>query len=187
MKIAEIKPFLKDLSVTIETLDSYPTLQEPEETGRTFAANARLKAIYYSGYTNRLSVAEDSGLEIDALDGEPGVLSARFNGNSYPEKFSAIYRKLKERGITHSRARFVCALALVDGDQIKFETSGTVEGEIASEPRGDHGFGYDPIFFYPPYGRTFAEIDATKKKAVSHRGRAFLALRTFLGARPFRT
>ena len=167
--------------VVLRTLADCPPNEHPsapEETGRTFAENARLKALYYAKATGLLTVAEDSGLEIDALGGAPGIESARFGGerSSYPEKFALIYKALASR---ESAARFVCALAVADGSRILFEARGTIEGSIAPEPRGEGGFGYDPIFFYPPFGCTLAEAGA-RKSTVSHRGAAFRQLRTFL-------
>lgn len=164
------------------TLDTWPHVTPPKETGRTFPENARAKALYYAAATGELTVAEDSGLEIDALDGAPGLESARFGGAdaSYPRKFSLIHDALKRKGASNSSARFVCALALAKDGRVLFETLGTIEGHIAPEPRGPGGFGYDPIFFYPPYGCTLAEATAAQKSAVSHRGEAFRALRRFL-------
>jgi XTP/dITP diphosphohydrolase len=187
-KLDEIRLILAGLPVDLEGLERYPGLVAPEEHGSTFAENAREKALHYAGATGMLTVAEDSGLEVDALDGAPGIYSARFGGAeaSYPEKFSLIYRQLRERQAPASTARFVCALALADGRDVLFEARGTVEGAIAPAPRGDGGFGYDPIFFYPPFGCTLAEVPADRKASVSHRGSAFSALRTFLlsGVRP---
>ena len=116
-----------------------------------------------------LTVAEDSGLEIDALDGEPGVRSARFLGHeaTYPERFEEIFRRLDARPERPRTARFVCAVAVVEDGTILFETSGTVEGEIARAPRGNAGFGYDPIFYYPPYRSTLAEVTG-KESSRSH-------------------
>jgi XTP/dITP diphosphohydrolase len=153
----------------------------PEETGRTFAENARLKALYYGEATALLTVAEDSGLEIDALGGAPGIESARFGGvsSSYPEKFALIYKDLALRHATASTARFVCALAVADAGRVLFEARGTIEGLIAPQPKGDGGFGYDPIFFYPPFGCTLAEA-GDRKSSVSHRGEAFRQLRKYL-------
>ena len=179
-KIKEIRPILSDLPIKMYTLDKYPGIKEPEESGQTFAENARDKAIHYSTLSEVLTVAEDSGLEIDALDGEPGVLSARFNGDSYEKKFEAIYEQLKARNATLSTARFVCSLAVADHKKIIFEASGTIEGQIAKNPNGNGGFGYDPIFFYPPYGQTLASVSTEAKEVVSHRGKAFRLLRTFL-------
>ncbi len=199
-KLAEIRDILAGTPTALATLDDHPGIGEPEETGATFAANARLKALYYAEATGELTVAEDSGLEIDALDGEPGVRSARFNGESYAEKFAAIRRMLAERGADGSTARFVCALALArpsspDGSAgrptdppgaraaaVLWEAAGVVEGRVQLPPRGDGGFGYDPIFHYPPYGRTLAEVTPEEKAAVSHRGRAFRQLRRRLTA-----
>jgi XTP/dITP diphosphohydrolase len=180
-KVREIRQLLAGVPLEILTLDAWPAVEAPEETGTTFEENARAKALYYAAATGELTVAEDSGLEIDALDGAPGVESARFGGAAtpYPEKFALIYQALRARGSIDSRARFVCALSLVRDTRILFETRGTVEGQIAAQPKGDGGFGYDPIFFYPPYQQTLAEA-GDRKAAVSHRGEAFRRLRGFL-------
>jgi XTP/dITP diphosphohydrolase len=179
-KVREIRQLLDNVPVELVTLAEWPDLEAPDETGRTFDENARIKATYYAAATGELTVAEDSGLEIDALGGAPGVQSARFGGvdTSYPEKFALIYDALRANGALDSPARFVCAVALVS-DRLLFETRGIVEGRIAPEPKGDGGFGYDPIFFYPPYGQTLAEA-GDLKAAVSHRGEAFRGLRAFL-------
>ena len=179
-KLDEIRGILGALPLTLVTLTDHPPVPEPEETGSTFAENARLKARYYAGASGELTVAEDSGLEIDALDGEPGVQSARFNGESYAEKFTTIQRMLAEHGTDSSAARFVCALTLTRADEIVWETTGIVEGRLRLPPRGDAGFGYDPIFYYPAFGRTLAEVTADEKAAVSHRGQAFRGLRAYL-------
>jgi XTP/dITP diphosphohydrolase len=179
-KLDEIRRILGALPVTLVTLADYPPVPEPEETGSTFADNARLKARYYANATGDLTVAEDSGLAIDALDGEPGVHSARFNGESYMEKFATIQEMLAERGTDMSAARFVCALALARADDVIWETTGIVEGQVLLPACGNGGFGYDPIFYYPAFGRTLAEVTAEEKAAVSHRGQAFRALRAYL-------
>lgn len=181
-KLREIRLILRGLPVEVENLDAHPPLPAPDESGSTVAENARLKARYYSAATGEIAVAEDSGLEIDALGGEPGVRSTRFGGAdlTYPERFAIIYRLLRERGVAASPARFVCALAVARGDDIVFEARGVVEGTLAPEPRGTGGFGYDPIFYVPPCGRTLAEISPEDKAAVSHRGQAFRALRAWL-------
>ena len=180
-KIREILGILDGVGFELVTLSNWPHIVAPEETGRTFAENARAKALYYAAATGELTVAEDSGLEIDALDGEPGVESARYGGvaATYPEKFALIYDRLREVRAVDPAARFVCALALAQGSRILFESHGTVEGRIANEPRGNGGFGYDPIFFYPPFGQTLAE-SGDRKSTVSHRGAAFRALRVYL-------
>jgi XTP/dITP diphosphohydrolase len=179
-KLDEIRGILGALPVTLVTLADHPPVPEPEETGSTFAENARLKARYYADATGDLTVAEDSGLEIDALDGEPGVHSARFNGESYVEKFATIQEMLSERGTDRSAARFVCALALARVNDVIWETTGIVEGQILLPACGNGGFGYDPIFYYPALGRTLAEVTAEEKAAVGHRGQAFRALRAHL-------
>jgi len=180
-KLREIARLLAGAPVELLTLAGFPDVTPPEETGRTFAENARLKALFYARHTGQLTVAEDSGLEIDALDGAPGIESARFGGpdSTYPEKFALLYDALRARKASDSPARFVCALALASDGQVLFETRGTVEGRIAPEPRGTGGFGYDPIFFYPPFGCTLAEA-GDRKAAVSHRGEAFRKLGTYL-------
>ena len=179
-KIREITAILGSLPAGIVTLRDYPNIPEPEETGATYADNARLKALYYESQTGIPSVADDSGLEVEALGGMPGIHSARWEGSDYGVKFRKIYDLLRGRGLAGSRARFVAAVAFARGGRILFETEGIVEGEIAPEPRGTHGFGYDPIFFYPPYGCTLAEVDGERKAAVSHRGAAFREFRNYL-------
>jgi XTP/dITP diphosphohydrolase len=177
-KLREIAGILDGLEIELVTLAAFPGVPEPEETGETFGENARLKALYYHEQSKLPTVADDSGLEIAALDGAPGVHSARWEGTDYAVKFRRIY----ERGGRASEARFVCRLAMADAGRIVFEAEGIVEGIIADEPRGEQGFGYDPIFFYPPLGRTTAELDRDVKAAVSHRGKAFTALRRHLAA-----
>jgi XTP/dITP diphosphohydrolase len=183
-KLKEIAGILAGVPVTLLTLNDCGPLAEPEENGATFADNARLKARYYAGATGLTSVADDSGLEIAALDNAPGVHSARWHGSDYPMKFRKIQALFRERGVKGSAARFVCHVAVARGNSIVFEAQGTIEGEIVAEPRGTNGFGYDPIFFYPPLGRTLAELDQAEKSTVSHRGKAFTALRTYLLANP---
>ena len=182
-KLGEIFPLLAGLPIDLLTLGDYPPIAPPDEIGSTFAENARQKALFYAGQTGTLTVAEDSGLEIDALGGRPGVHSARFGGETtYPEKFALIEEQLRQRPGADRTARFVCAIAVADGDRIVFEARGTVEGLITAEPRGTGGFGYDPIFLYPPFGSTLAEA-GDRKSEVSHRGNAFRQLRVFLERR----
>lgn len=183
-KLREITRILEGAPVELVRLESLPPIADPEETGSTFADNARLKALYYSGATGLPSVADDSGLEIEALDGLPGIHSARWQGTDYAVKFARIYELLRERGAAGSPARFVCAVALAVDGAIAFEAEGIVQGEIASEPRGSHGFGYDPIFFYPPLKRTLGEVPDELKEGVSHRGAAFRAVRQYLKRLP---
>lgn len=179
-KLREIAGILDGLPIPLLTLRDRPGIPEPEETGQTFAENARLKALYYAGTTGLLTVADDSGLEIEALDNAPGVHSARWHGSDYALKFRTIQALLHARGVSGSAARFVCHVALARGRELLYEAEGIVRGEIAPEPRGTNGFGYDPVFFYPPLGRTLAELNQAEKAAVSHRGQAFSALREYL-------
>lgn len=188
-KIREIRRVLDGVPATIVTLGDLPPIVEPEETGRTFAENARLKARHYAHASGLPTVAEDSGLAIDAIDGRPGVLSARYPGETYAEKFANLYRELDGHPQPW-RARFLCALAFVDqasalGPQapVAFECEGVVEGEVIAAPRGSNGFGYDPIFFYPPYGKTLGEATDAEKLVVSHRGHAFRQFRAWLAER----
>ena len=188
-KLREIQSILAGLQVELLTLADLPAADEPEETGATFAENARLKAVHYAEAAARvikdpelLTVAEDSGLVVDALDGEPGVRSARFlrPEASYAERFDEIYRRLSSGPPAPHTARFICALAAVRGGRVVFETTGIIEGEISPGPRGTRGFGYDPIFLYPPYGQTLAEVNDADKLRVAHRGHAFRSLRAWL-------
>ena len=192
-KAREIAYLLAGAPVSLLTLADTPRVPEPVETGHTFDANARLKAEYYDrtvGAPRRaarpnarlLTVAEDSGLAIEALDGEPGVYSARFLSPTatYPERFAAIQARLAERPQAPRTARFVCALAVVEHARVLFETRGTIEGIIATDARGSAGFGYDPIFEYPPFGKTLGEVTEADKLAVAHRGHAFRSLATWL-------
>jgi XTP/dITP diphosphohydrolase len=181
-KLREIRSLLADAPVDLVSLGDLPPIEEPEETGETFQDNARLKARYYATQSGMLTVAEDSGLVIDALNGEPGVRSARFlrPDASYAERFAEIFSRLDAQSEKSRAARFICALAVVQDRAILFETMGTVEGEIAHVPRGTHGFGYDPIFYYPPYQHTLAEVTDEEKLTVAHRGKAFRALAKWL-------
>ncbi len=181
-KLREIRSLLGGSAVELITLRDLDPIEEPEETGATFEDNARLKALYYAARSGLTTVAEDSGLVVDGLDGEPGVRSARFlrSDASYPERFAEIFRRLAGPPAKNRAARFVCALAVVEGGAIVFEARGTVEGEIAHHARGAHGFGYDPIFYYPPYGATLADVAEDAKLAVAHRGQAFRALAEWL-------
>jgi XTP/dITP diphosphohydrolase len=183
-KIREIRTVLENVPVALVTLADLAAIPEPEETGRTFAENALLKARYYALALRLPTVAEDSGLVIDALGGRPGVQSARYPGETYREKFDGLYRELA----SHPRpwtARFICSLACVKPSGAHdaaalFTAEAAVEGEIAGEPTGTYGFGYDPIFFYPPYDTTLGNVADERKLAVAHRGKAFRAFRDWL-------
>ena len=154
----------------------------PEETETTFLGNARLKALHYARISGLAAVADDSGLSIDAMNGEPGVYSSRFCGENatYPPRFEEIWRRLREVPEHDRTARFTCAVVMADREHVVFETEQHVHGLIASTPRGVNGFGYDPIFFHPASGSTTAELSREKKDAISHRGQAFAKLREFL-------
>ncbi len=160
-------------------------IPEPVEDQDTFVANAALKACYYSRVTGLLTLADDSGLEVDALDGAPGVHSARYSGlpSGTPRKEVSPANNVKLiaalAGVSSDRrsARFRCCLALASGDQILATADGTIEGRIIDDPRGDGGFGYDPHFFLPELGRTTAELPPEEKNRISHRGKALQQLR----------
>jgi XTP/dITP diphosphohydrolase len=183
-KLREIRPLVADSPIQIVTLADVPPVPEPTEAGATFWENAREKALAYARATGLVTVAEDSGLVIDALGGEPGVRSARFLGDGvdYPTRFAEIYRRLARVPGDSRTARFVTALAVANGASIVFETEARIEGGIATTPSGSEGFGYDPIFLYPPLGRTTAAMTREEKGAVSHRARAFRDLRRALVA-----
>jgi XTP/dITP diphosphohydrolase len=181
-KLREIAGILDGAPVRLIALRDLPALEEPEETGSTFAENARLKALFYAAATGLPCVADDSGIEIDALDNGPGVHSARWEGTDYAVKFAKIYERLAARALETSPARFVCRVAVAVSGRIVFESEGVVHGTIAPEPRGTGGFGYDPIFYFPPLGRTLAELPQEEKAGASHRGQAFAALRRGLDA-----
>lgn len=175
-KIREIRPLLERCALEIVTLSEIDPIPEPDESGATFWENARIKALAYARGSGLIAVAEDSGLVVEAMAGEPGVLSARFLGPgvAYPDRFAEIFRRLEGK---HRSARFVTALAVAHEDEILFETETIIEGEIAPAAAGAHGFGYDPIFRYPPLNLTTAQLSDDEKAAVSHRARAFRDLR----------
>jgi XTP/dITP diphosphohydrolase len=181
-KLREIRPVLAGLPIEVRTLADVGPIHAPDETGVTFWENARVKAFAYARATGLTVAAEDSGLEISGLAGEPGVQSARFLGPDvpYPERFAEIYRRLGPLHRAAWRARFVTALAVVSGRRVLFETEAWIDGEIAPAPAGLHGFGYDPIFSYTPLGKTTAELTLDEKTAVSHRARAFRDLARWL-------
>ena len=175
-KVREIRAALGAVPIQIITLADLPPVPEPEETADTFWENAREKALAYARLTGATAVAEDSGLEIDALGGEPGVRSARFLGAnvSYPDRFVEIYKRLAAYPNASRDARFVTALVVAQPDgSVLYETDGVIEGVIAPRPTGTNGFGYDPILYYPPLGKTLAELTLEEKGAVSHRARVF--------------
>ena len=177
-KVREIRQMTSDTDFRWRGLDDFPDVPPAIESESTFAGNARLKAQHYAAATGLPTLADDSGLEVDCLDGAPGVHSARYAGE--PKSDAANNRKLIEslRGVPlKSRtARFRCAVALVRDGEVLAEADGSVEGLIQDEPRGDNGFGYDPHFLIPTRGKTMAELPAEEKNAISHRGQALRAI-----------
>lgn len=168
-KVREVRAVLEALGVESESLLEREDLPEVEETGTTFSENARLKAIYYNRLTGIPSLADDSGLVVDALDGAPGVFSARFASTDQDriEKLLELMHTVKES--SKRTAHFVCVICFVVGKHI-IEVTGQVDGEISLEPRGQSGFGYDPVFYYPPLHKTLAEMSLEEKSTISHRG-----------------
>jgi len=185
-KLGEIREVLGDLSVSVLGLKDLTPIEEPDETGQTFAENARDKALYYAEKTNLPCLADDSGLEVDALNGAPGVHSARYAaGEVAPDAPRAatdaanntkLLDALADVPEEKRTARFVCHLALAADGKILLEARDTIEGRIARSPAGDNGFGYDPLFVVPEKGCTTAQLPPEQKNAISHRGKA---VRTF--------
>lgn len=182
-KVAELRELLRHTDIDLVGLDAYPDIGDIVEDGHSFEENALIKARTVWRYTGKLALADDSGLEVDALGGAPGIFSARYAG---PDKNDVDnYRKLLHelRSVPESKrtARFHCVLALAgpgpDGSYFEKTFDGKCEGRIAFEPKGRHGFGYDPVFFLPEYGCTSAELDPEIKNRISHRADA---MRKFL-------
>ncbi len=185
-KLRELTGLLTNLPTRLRRLSEFPHVKEVEETGKTFTDNALLKARLYSQQTNLWTLADDSGLEVDALDGAPGVLSARYAGlNATDEERNArLLAELSLTGDERRTARFVCAIALSDPVTGATEIfDGTCEGHIAQHPRGHQGFGYDPLFVPSGYAHTFGELSEAVKQQISHRSRALAAVRHYLNER----
>ena len=180
-KVREFQLAAGHAPVEIELLADYRRLPECVEDGGTFEENAVIKARHYAPHAPGLLFADDSGLEVDALGGAPGVYSARFSGPGATAESNNRLLLEKLHGVAKRTARFVCAIALVDRDRLVGTWRGSVEGVILDSPRGTGGFGYDPLFFYPPFGNTFGEASAASKFTVSHRGQALLAMLRDLG------
>jgi XTP/dITP diphosphohydrolase len=182
-KLREFRLAGELLGIDIEPLSGTEAINTPEENGATFEENARLKAEYDSRFAPGLLFADDSGLEVDSLGGEPGVRSARYAGLDATD--AANNRLLLERLGDNPRraARFVCVIALAESGTVIETFRGTVEGAILTEARGPAGFGYDPLFYYPPFGCSFGEVDGERKFAVSHRGNALRPLLQSLAKR----
>jgi XTP/dITP diphosphohydrolase len=179
-KLREFRLAGELLGIDVEPLAGLKSIAAPEENGATFEENARIKAAYYSRFAPGPLFADDSGLEVDALNGAPGVWSARYAGSDATD--AANNRLLLERlgDNPHQTGRFVCVIALAEGGDVRATFRGAVEGEILHEPRGLGGFGYDPLFYYAPFGCSFGEVDGPKKFDVSHRGQALRALLQYL-------
>jgi XTP/dITP diphosphohydrolase len=184
-KLREQRPALEGLPIEILSLADFPAIEAPEETGATFLENARIKALYYHRAIGLPTLGEDAGLVVDALGGLPGVQSARFLGveTSFAEKSARLLELLEGVEAEKRTARFLCAIAVAQEERVVFEHEAACEGRIAFELRGSGGFGYDPIFYYPPLGKTTAELTPLEKNRVSHRGRAMAALRAYLVGR----
>ncbi len=181
-KVRELKKLLRGLGLRIESLDRHPEFKKYRETGKSFEANSRGKCLFYSRKFDGLVLAEDSGLEVEALDGQPGVRSARFSGAraSDEKNIKKLLKLLSAVPRPKRRARFVCVASLGQGGRIIKTFKGQVHGLILFEPDGQNGFGYDPVFYYPPLRKSFARLRPEEKNLVSHRGRALRKLRRFL-------
>jgi len=173
-KLGEIRKLLADMDFNVLSVDDFDDIPEVEEDGDTFEKNAKKKALEIARITKRLTLADDSGLEIDYLEGKPGIHSARFAGeNATDEDRNKKVLNLLKGVPEHERsARFRCAIAIVSPDGKVEVVNGTREGQIALEPRGETGFGYDPIFIIPEYGKTYAQLGSEKKNQISHRALA---------------
>ncbi|MEW6051073.1 MAG: XTP/dITP diphosphatase [Candidatus Zixiibacteriota bacterium] len=181
-KITEIKHLLDDLPVTILTADDFLEFPDPEETGATLEENAILKARATAEFTDLPALADDSGLEVDALDGAPGVFSSRYAGDNvtYRDNYLKLLDTLKGVPTQRRTARFRCIIAIVWEDMTIETVEGVAEGLIAENVVGDKGFGYDPVFFYPPLNKRFSEMSLDEKNLVSHRGKALQEARTVI-------
>ncbi|GAB6173178.1 XTP/dITP diphosphatase [Paradesulfitobacterium aromaticivorans] len=174
-KVRELVELLADEEIEVLSLKDVPAWQEVEETGATFAENAAIKARAGVELTGLITLADDSGLEVDALNGAPGVYSARFAGEPKDDernndKLLALMENVPDEQRT---GRFRCALVVATPQGDEYLTEGTVEGKILRQGRGTEGFGYDPLFFIPDFGRTMAELSLTQKNKLSHRAQAF--------------
>jgi len=174
-KVRELSQLLSGAPLRLRLLSEFDGVAEAEETGTTFAENATLKALYYSAHAGLLTLSDDSGLAVDALNGAPGVYSARYAGAdaTYAERMAKLLGELEAAGDTDRRARFVCVIAVADPLAGTVETfEGVCEGRIARAPRGTGGFGYDPLFIPEGHDRTFGELPEEVKHSLSHRARA---------------
>lgn len=181
-KMREIQELLKDLDLKVTCLLDHHDLPEIEEDGETFRQNAVKKALVIGRHTGKLVLGEDSGLEVAALENRPGIYSARFAGPQATDQTNnaKLLRLLSGIPLEKRAARYRCLAALAQGDNILAVFSGTCRGLIALKPRGQNGFGYDPLFFVPRYQKTFGELAPSIKARISHRARALSRLRDFL-------
>jgi XTP/dITP diphosphohydrolase len=182
-KLREFQSALAN-SFEVESLPGLKSIPPPEETGATFEENAIQKALYYSKHVDGYLFVDDSGLAVDALGGAPGVYSARFAGPNATDGDNNRLLLLRMRDVTDRRARFVCVVALAESGRLIRTFRAEVEGQLTGEPRGPNGFGYDPLFFYPPFGCTFGEAPLDRKMQVSHRARALQAMREYFDRSP---
>jgi XTP/dITP diphosphohydrolase len=183
-KLREFRIAAGHAPVEIELIPNFRALPPAVEDGATFEENAIKKALHYGRHAEGLLFADDSGLEVDALGGAPGVYSARFSGPHATDESNNRLLLDKLRGVEDRAARFVCAIALVEGSEVRGVYRGAVEGQILGAPRGASGFGYDPLFLYPQFNVTFGELTDDQKFAVSHRGQALLEMLRALKLRP---
>ncbi len=184
-KLAEIEAMLADFAIHVVSVAEFPGAPDVEEDGDTFEANATKKATELAQALGEWVLADDSGLEVDALDGRPGVYSARYAGEPCDDAANVAKLLAELEGVPAERrtARFRCAIALASPGRVEWVVSGACEGRIVDAPRGENGFGYDPVFLYESFGRTFAEVEPEQKNAVSHRGRALAELRRWVAQR----
>ncbi len=172
-KLEEFRRMLQDVEVELHYLAEWPDLEAPEENGRTFAANARLKAVYYARATGMICIADDSGLEVQALNGAPGVRSARYAGEKATDKENNDLLLANMKLQVKRTCRFCCALAAAAPDgRVLVETDGICEGMLLHEPLGSNGFGYDPLFWSTELHMGLGEATPEEKNKISHRGKA---------------
>lgn len=181
-KLREMRELLAGMPYRVLAPGDVGLRGAPEETGTTFMENAILKARHYAGKSGLLAVADDSGLSVDALDGGPGLYSSRFGGEGATDedRNNLLLERLKGLPPERRGARFTSAVAAARDGRVLFHAEESVEGRIVEGPRGPNGFGYDPVFFYEPFGKTFGEVNGAEKDRVSHRGKSFARLREFL-------
>ncbi len=181
-KKQELIALLRGLDITIRTLDDFPEAPEVVEDGDTCEANAVKKAVEIAQYTGLTAVADDTGLEVDALGGRPGVFAARYAGEhaTYEDNCRKLLQELQGVPAGWRSGRFVTVAAIATPEGRRLSVKGVLEGVIAEQPAGSHGFGYDPVFVLPEYGQTLAQLSPEVKNRISHRARAFTQAKTLL-------